>query len=174
MYDRADDTLYSQPWALGVVGPKVNQSLERLPGVKTRLGDWLAEHPNSKILSTKTGYDRDYQSYPYGNYDTNEELVFPVRNQEERTLHPKAIVSYIWESDGQTPNNRFSGESLQFLHQELQAVDTQIVDFNNRQIRVRWDEDLQTVVVEELDGTLIPSSTAFAFVYPAFFAEFTQ
>ena len=171
MYDRADDTLYAQPWALGVVGANVNRSLNRLPAVKTTLGDWLAEHPDSKILSTDTGYSRDYMDYPYGNYYTNEELVFPVRNQDELTLHPKAIISYVWKSDEQTPKNRFSGANHQFPHQELEQVGTKVVDFNDRQIRARWDDELETVIVEELDGTRIPSSTAFAFVYPAFFPE---
>lgn len=68
MYDRGDDTLYSQPWAMGVVGPKVNQALERLPAIKTSLGAWLAKHPQSQILSTRTGYTRNYQRYPYGSY----------------------------------------------------------------------------------------------------------
>ncbi|MEQ8998739.1 MAG: DUF3179 domain-containing protein [Coleofasciculus sp. B1-GNL1-01] len=171
MYDRADDTLYSQPWTIGVVGLNVNRSLERLPAVKTTLGDWLAKHPDSKILSTQTGHSRDYMNYPYGEYYTNNELVFPVRNQDELTLHPKAIISYVWEPDNQTPNNRFSGISHQFPHQELKQVGTQVVDFKGRQIRARWDNELETVRVEELDGTPIPSSTAFAFVYPAFFME---
>lgn len=156
---------------MGIVGPKVNHSLQRLPAVKISLGDWLAQHPDSQILSTETGYSRDYQSYPYGSYYTNDELVFPVRNQDERTLHPKAIISYVWESNSQTPKNRFSGSSRQFPHQELQEVGTKVVDFNERQSRARWDSELEAVVVEELDGTLIPSSTAFAFVYPAFFSE---
>lgn len=33
-------------------------------------GDWLAEYPDSKILSTDTGYSRDYMDYSYGNYYT--------------------------------------------------------------------------------------------------------
>jgi hypothetical protein len=171
MYDRADDTLYSQPWALGVVGPEVNRSLNRLTAVKTTLGDWLAKHPDSQILATDTGHNRDYLRYPYGSYYTNEEIIFPVRHQDRLTLHPKAIVTYVWESDSQTPSDRFSGASIQFPHEELKQVGTQIVDFNNRQIRARWDEELNTVIVEELDETLLPSSTAFAFVYPAFFGE---
>lgn len=63
MYDREDDTLYSQPWALGVVGSQVNHSLARVPAVKTTLGKWLAKHPDTKILSTETGYQRDYLRY---------------------------------------------------------------------------------------------------------------
>lgn len=169
MYDRADDTLYSQPWALGIIGPKVNRSLPKIPAIKTTLGAWLEEHPNSKILSVKTGYDRDYYSYPYGSYYTDSRLVFPARNQENRQLHPKAIISYVWEGDGATPHNNFSGESVQFVHSEMEEIGEKIVTFNGREIRGRWDGELETVIVEELDGTPIPSSTAFAFVYPAFF-----
>jgi hypothetical protein len=68
-------------------------------------------------------------------------------------------------------SDRFSGASRQFLHEELQQTGTQVVHFNNRQIRARWDEELNTVIVEELDGTPLPSLTAFAFVYPAFFGQ---
>lgn len=57
----------------------------------------------------------------------------------------------------------------QFVHAELEQVVEKIVEFNGRQIRARWDKELKTVIVEELDRTSIPSSTAFAFVYPAFF-----
>ncbi|PMB25558.1 DUF3179 domain-containing protein [Fischerella thermalis] len=171
MYDRADDTLYSQPWGVGVVGPKNNRSLKRLPGVKTTIAAWLAKHPNSKILSTETGHKRDYLRYPYGSYYTNNEILFPVRNQNQRQLHPKAIVSYVWEADNQTPKNRFSGVSHQFSHQELEKVGQKVVDFNGRKIKAIWDKELKTVLVKELDGKQIPSSTAFAFVYPAFFGK---
>lgn len=171
MYDRADDTLYSQPWSMGVIGVKVDRELSRIPAIKTTLGAWLKEYPDSKILSTNTGYTRNYQRYPYGTYYTDDRIIFPVRNQSKLTLHPKAIVSYIWEADKGTPNNRFSGASHQFYHAELEKIGEKVVEFNRRKIRARWDNNLATVVVEEMDGTQIPSSTAFAFVYPAYFSK---
>lgn len=169
MYDRADDTLYSQPWAMGVVGDQVNRSLSTIPAVKTTLGAWLGQYPDSQILSTDTGYRRDYQRYPYGSYYTDENIVFPVRHQDRLALHPKAIVSYIWEADAQTPHNRFSGASAQFPHDELKQAEEKVVEFNGRTVKARWDNKLETVIVEEMDGTVIPSATAFAFVYPAHF-----
>ena len=171
MYERADHTLYSQPWALGVVGAKVNRSLTRIPAIKTTLGAWLAKYPDSKILSTDTGYTRDYQRYPYGSYYTDGQIIFPVRNQDSRSLHPKAIVSYVWEIDNTAPHNRFSGASHQFPHEQLKQVGEKVVEFNGRQIRARWDRKLETVLVEEMDGQPLPSSTAFAFVYPAYFGK---
>ena len=169
MYDRADETLYSQPWALGIVGKAVNQELTRIPAVKTTLGNWLEQYPNSQILATDTGYNRNYQRYPYGSYYTDERIIFPVRNQQDLTNHPKAIISYVWESDSKTPQNKFSGVSHQFDHQKLQSIQQEILEFNDRQIKASWDNQLETVIVQEMDGTIIPSSTAFAFVYPAYF-----
>ncbi len=171
MYDRSDDTLYAQPWGLGIVGPQVNQSLARMPAAKTTLGEWLAQHPDSQILSTRTGHSRDYQGYPYGTYYTDDRIIFPVRNQEQRRLHPKAIVSYVWESDHQIPRNQFSGDSLAFAHKALMQAGRQEVAFAGRTIQARWDEEMSTVVVEEMDGSVIPNTTAFAFVYPAFYGE---
>ncbi len=169
MYDRADDTLYSQPWAMGIIGAKVNSSLAKIPAIKTTLGSWLAKYPESKILSTDTGYTRAYHRYPYGTYYTDERIIFPTRDRDTLTLHPKAIVSYIWEANEETPHNRFAGASYEFPHEEWSKIGEKVMEFNGREIKARWDEEMETVVVEELDGTTIPSSTAFAFVYPAYF-----
>ena len=105
MYDRADDTLYAQPWGTGVVGPNVNKPVDMLPAVKTTLGQWLVQYPDSQILSTRTGHTRDYSGYPYGTYYIDETIVFDVRNQNQLELHPKTIVSYIWEPDDKPPHN---------------------------------------------------------------------
>ncbi|MEO1519319.1 MAG: DUF3179 domain-containing protein [Cyanobacteria bacterium J06633_2] len=171
MYDRQDDTLYAQPWGLGIVGPAVNASVEQIPTVKTTLGAWLNQYPDSKILSTDTGHQRDYFRYPYGTYYTNEQLVFPVRNLSALEQHPKEIVTYAWEADGETPRNAFSGYSAVFDHDELAASGEQTVEWGDRTIRARWDNAFNTVIVEDEDGTILPSSTAFAFVYPAFFGN---
>ncbi|MEO1145039.1 MAG: DUF3179 domain-containing protein [Cyanobacteria bacterium J06638_22] len=171
MYDRADDSLYAQPWALGVVGPAVNRELPILPAVKARLGNWLAAHPDSQILGTDTGYNRNYFEYPYGTYYTNETLVFPARNQQQLAHHPKEIVSYVWDADNQTPHNQFSGASVQFVHADLEAAGEMMVELGDTPIRARWDPTLDTAIIETLDSEVVPSSTAFAFVYPAFFGN---
>ncbi|MEM8543926.1 MAG: DUF3179 domain-containing protein [Cyanobacteria bacterium P01_H01_bin.119] len=171
MYDRADDSLFVQPWATGVLGPQVNKTLDRIPAVKTTLDNWLAEHPDSAILSTRTGHDRNYSGYPYGTYYTDEQIIFPARNQAQRELHPKAIVSYVWQADEQTPFNQFSGDSVQLSHDQLRQVGRQEIALGDRPLVARWDTALETVIVETPDGTVVPSSTAFAFVYPAFYGE---
>lgn len=171
MFDRQDDTLYAQPWGLGVVSPGVNETLNRVPAVKTTLGVWIEEHPDSHILSVETGHQWDYFEYPYGTYAMDERLVFPARNQGQLDRHPKAIVSYVWESEDGTPRNQFSGSRVMVGHEELSAAGEQMVGLGDRPIRAYWDDALTTGRFEELDSTPLPSSTAFAFVYPAFFGD---
>jgi hypothetical protein len=171
MYDRSDDSLFAQPWALGVVGPQVNETLPRVPAVKTTLGAWLEKHPDSKILSTDTGYQRAYQEYPYGSYYTDSRLIFPVRNQDQRDQHPKELISYIWQSSSATPHNEFAGDSHKFVHQNMKEIGQKEVQLGDRTVIARWDEQLQTVIVEDRQGNRIPTSPAFAFVYPAFFGN---
>jgi len=55
--------------------------------------------PEGKILSDNTGYQRNYGVIPYGDYDTSDELIFPVENDDD--LFPKKEIFYIvpiWES----------------------------------------------------------------------------
>ena len=53
------------------------------------------------MLSTETGYSRDYQRYPYGDYRTNNFfLLFPVDHEDDR-LPQKARVHGVL-SEGET------------------------------------------------------------------------
>jgi hypothetical protein len=172
MYDRTDETLYAQPWAIGIIGPKVNRPLQRYPVVRTTLGQWLAAHPDSKVLSTETGYRRDYFGYPYGSYRTNRTLLFPVRNRQLLTLHPKTMVSYLWDpSESDHPLNDFAGPSAAVIHERVRQVGTLEVPYGDRKIVARWEPKLETVVFDDQDGTRLVSSTTFAFVNLAFFGK---
>ena len=169
MYDRATETLYAQPWGLGIVGRDVNRSLPRLPAVKTTLGAWRRLHPETKVLSANTGHRRDYFAYPYGTYDRDRRLLFPVRGQQQLTLHPKAIVSYVWSPAVATPVGRFAGASAWVDHRRLRESGELDIAFGKRSLKARWNPELETAEFFDANGARMPSSTAFAFVYPAFF-----
>ena len=170
MYDRASDNLWSQVWGIGIAGTKTNQALKQIPAIKTTIKEWKAKHPDSLILSIDTGYRRDYYHYPYGSYYTEDYLVFPARNQEDLSIPPKSIISYIYaHSPTETPIDFFSGEAIQFNHEEMKHKKSKTVLFKNQTITVTWDEQLKTVRFFNEKQEEIPSSTAFAFVFPAYF-----
>ena len=47
----------------------------------TTARDWPARHPYTQVLSTDTGFRRDYRVSPYGNYGQSEKLYFPVTEE---------------------------------------------------------------------------------------------
>jgi len=91
MYDRATDSLWSQITADAVVGPLTG---ERLAFVRSDVARWewvktLAQPV--KVLSTDTGYSRDYRRDPYEGYEERSDIFFPVSVEDDR-LPTKAVV----------------------------------------------------------------------------------
>jgi len=91
MYDQKSHSLWNQFNGKPVVGKLVNRNieLEVLPLVTTSWKAWLKKHPNTKVMSEKTGFHRDYTpGVPYGAYFFSEELMFPA-SADETVLNKK-------------------------------------------------------------------------------------
>ncbi len=192
MYDRLTDSLWSQPWGLGILGEETNTVLRRFPTYKTTLGSWLKQYPESRILSADTGYSRDYLRYPYGTYYTDSSLIFPTRNSRMVGGHIKEILYIIWEGDDKALFNRFSGKSLAFSFEDVKKESLISRPFGNNYALAFFDQRISAVrvfetpkAVREVKGEMvvftdggemglshlkeIPTTASFAFVYPAFF-----
>ena len=71
MYDRRTETLWSHFTAQAVHGLLVGTELTTLPVGMVAWGAWRDAHPNGLVLSTDTGFERDYGQSPYPGYDTS-------------------------------------------------------------------------------------------------------
>ncbi len=83
MYDRQTDSLWSQILSKAIVGPLAGTELKLYPA-DTLLFSTVQKIPDVKILSTETGYVRDYQRNPYRDYEASDEVIFPVKNKDAR------------------------------------------------------------------------------------------
>lgn len=91
LYDRQTETLWSQILSKAINGPLKGKKLTMIPSSQTSWASWLKKQPNTKVLSTDTGFSRDYRRSPYGDYDDNTETYFPV-TARSRAYHPKERV----------------------------------------------------------------------------------
>lgn len=99
MYDRRADSrqaahtesLWSQVLGTAVVGPKTGANLSIVRSDTVKFGDWKAKHPDTKVLSQKTGSLRAYGRDPYEGYYESEEVSFGASFSDAR-LHPKEFV----------------------------------------------------------------------------------
>jgi len=93
MYDRYEGNLWQQITGEAIVGPAArrDETLSPFPLHTATWGEWRHAYPKTKVLSRNTGFSRRYSKYPYGSYETNDEIYFPV-SPVKRDLHVKAIV----------------------------------------------------------------------------------
>lgn len=69
MYDRSStESLWPQMERGARCGPLDGIDLAMFPVVEVRWDRWRALHPGTRVVSSATGYTRDYRRYPYGNY----------------------------------------------------------------------------------------------------------
>ena len=114
MYDRATDSRWPQVLATAVEGPFRGASLREVPLVWTTWERWTAAHPDTLVLSTDTGYARDYSRDPYGSYTppsgyyTSDRTLFAPLTEDDR-LGRKDVVVGVRTADGVAA---FSKESL--------------------------------------------------------------
>lgn len=84
-YDRESDSNWSQMKQLCVNGELIGEKPSGIQLIETTWGDWKKMYPNTTVLTTQTGFERDYSMYPYGDYKTNHDfLLFPVCNLDTR------------------------------------------------------------------------------------------
>ena len=84
LYDRSSESLWSQLMAQAISGPLKGTKLQPLPMAHTSWAAWRARHPKTQVLSTDTGFMRDYTRNPYDGYEQVRSLMFEVEHRDER------------------------------------------------------------------------------------------
>lgn len=73
----------------------VGDVLAQYPSQSMRWSDWKEAFPDGRVLSSETGYDRDYARHPYGNYESSKQLYFPVSSTDNRIGMSKWLVEGV-------------------------------------------------------------------------------
>ncbi|WP_109299024.1 DUF3179 domain-containing protein [Aquimarina sp. AU474] len=96
MYDQKTQSLWNTLWGKPVIGPLVGKriELEYLSVVTTTWGEWKKLHPETTVLSKKTGHRRDYgEGIAYKDYFSTDELMFSVPKRDNRLLNKQEILA---------------------------------------------------------------------------------
>lgn len=93
MYDRYEGNLWQQITGEAIVGPAArrNEKLKPILLGTTTWGEWIKKYPNSQVLSKDTGFSRNYDQYPYGTYEQDDQLLFGVKGLD-KSLQIKTVV----------------------------------------------------------------------------------
>jgi hypothetical protein len=106
MYDHGTKSLWSTLTGEPVVGPLVGSGLKLTPlsVVTTTWGEWRRRHPDTKVLSLKTGHERDYgEGVAYQNYFATDELMFTVPQLDARLKNKAEVLALRFGGDAARP-----------------------------------------------------------------------
>jgi hypothetical protein len=138
MYDRETETLWQQITGEAIVGELFGKRLKQIPLNGMRWSQFKEQFPDAKVLSRDTGFSRNYDIYPYGDYEEDASPLFPVQGGVDSTIHPKALVYGVEVGEGKYkayPEEKLIRLQSNKLEDSIDGVDLEIM-YNNGDIRV--------------------------------------
>ncbi len=154
LYDRTTQSLWSQILGKSIAGKNSGTELLYISTTMTTWKDWKNTHPETLVLTTKTGFERNYNKIPYGNYPNSNLIYFPVSNEDDR-FHKKEKVLGI------TVNGKYKA----YPFSELSKKESPIIDtFEGETIEIIFDKQQQIAKVKN------PKTKAFTLYWFAWFA----
>ncbi len=97
MYDDQTESLWSQSTGRGVLGDRNGYTLTRLSTQLVTMQEAINAHPDLQILSTDTGFTRQYGSTPYIGYDETDDLYFDISVNDKRLPAKTVMYAFIYE-----------------------------------------------------------------------------
>ena len=158
LYDHQTESLWSQLLSQAVSGEMAGKKLTAVASARTRWKTWKDRHPGTEVLSTKTGYARDYNVDPYVGYYRVGTIWFPVGNVRN-DLSPKERILGI----------EINGNSKAYPIETLSSNPGTIEDgIGNERVRIHVNPEGEIVSVVDVNGKPIPHLFAYWFAWQAF------
>jgi hypothetical protein len=95
-YDRATNSHWSQIRLDCVNGELRTNKAKTFHAVETTWKSWKKMFPETKVVSTQTGFSRNYGLYPYGTYKTNNNsFLFPYDPKDNRLPGKERVLGVL-------------------------------------------------------------------------------
>lgn len=143
MYDRQTESWWQQFSGEAIVGDLTGTQLKFLPSSLISWEDFKSNHPDGKVLSRDTGYDRRYGSNPYVGYDDVDSSPFLFRGEVDDRLKPMARVLGLVDEEK---------EGISFSYSRLSQEKVIQTTYEGDPIVIFWKEGTASA----LDASSIP------------------
>lgn len=161
IYDHQTDSLWSQMKETAIAGPMAGRKLKKLPAERTTWKHWLKNHPQTTVLSTDTGYNRDYNTDPYEGYYRAPEIMFPI-GDVRTDLAAKEMVLGV----------EVNGVAKAYPLSQLARKSGMLKDkIGENPVKVVLSKEGQVIKVLDHQARTIPAIFAYWFAWQAFYPD---
>jgi hypothetical protein len=158
-FDRQTRSLWSQMMAKAISGPLKGVQMPPVPASHTTWREWWTRHPDTEVLSRKTGYRRSYGQQAYKDYRRGGTLMFPVA-EKNRSYGNKELTLGV----------SLGGSSKAYPFRELLKISGNSMPDNigGESVTIEWSIEDQSARVLNDEGEELASITAYWFAWFAF------
>jgi len=144
MYDTHDETLWSQSLGEAVVWDQTGTKLQIVKSHLMSYDEFTSNFPKWKVLTDESSwFYRQYGTVPYGDYDINDELIFPLNTEIDDRYDIKELFYIVNDWD----------ESIAFHWDDLREMWVWSVEVDNAVYEARFVNGLADVT---RDGEILP------------------
>jgi len=143
-YDRATDSYWSQMDHKCVKGELAGMEIETFQTIEMNFNTLREVYPNAQVLNTNTGFNRNYERYPYGDYRTNNSsLIFPVSNTDDRVASKERVLGVVIFDRVKTYRfNSFMEEEVNVIEDRYQGKDLVVIGSQAKNFLVAFENRL--------------------------------
>ncbi len=148
-YDRTTDSNWSQMRLECVNGPLSGTKIETFHIVETTWKTWKEMYPATKVLSNFTGFSRNYDIYPYGDYKTNHQnLLFRVNPDDNRLPRKDRVLGVIVNEEARVYQVAKLSDEIQTINDSYNGEDIVVLGSKSKNFLVAFNRAL-------IDGTIL-------------------
>lgn len=164
-YDRATNSNWSQVGLQCINGSLIGQRPDLVTVLETTWGVWKTMYPQTKVMTTSTGFARNYGLYPYGDYRTNNSyLIFPLTKIDNRIPAKERVHSIINVDkakvykfnafgNGNTLRDIYNGNDILLVGDNTTIVSFEL-DAANGQLEFTYDYNGSEGFFKDNEGTI--------------------
>ncbi|MFC0263735.1 DUF3179 domain-containing protein [Fontibacter flavus] len=143
-YDRATDSNWSQLALKAVQGKLRGTRPEVINLVETTWGTWKEMYPNTQVVSTNTGHNRNYQRFPYGDYRTNNNSIFfPISKNDTRLPAKERVLTLFGEDIAKSYSIELFSTNNELIQDEFLGHDIVVVGNKEKNFIVSFKTKLE-------------------------------
>ena len=154
MYDHQTESLWLQVKREAVTGSMTGTRLKRYPSTVTSWKKWQKRHPDTDVLSLKTGHKRDYSKDPYASYYQNRRGLFSFLRKGPEAEKKALIV-------GVEIDEHFRAYPVELVRQK-QVIKDELAD---QKIEIIFDTSTDAVAVKTPTGEVLSPIITYWFIW---------
>ncbi len=160
MYDRETESLWSQLAMQAVSGKALGTKLNWLESEHLTWKAWKEKYPQGQVLSTDTGYQRNYNSEAYSSYFASDDIMFPVPITRNELAKKAWVLGVIIDA-----------EAKAYPLDDLIAKKIIYDQIANKKITIEYDAVKKYPQVRTENGENILSVMVYWFAWQAFYPQ---